>query len=169
MALKKLKELPLGGYIKANFIPSSITANQIEAIPPYPDVGIEFKGYAKRLISGGYQLLKQDNYQLPMGFSWVASNAWLTLSANSRENTQIYINRISFSFYSDTACTIDLMEYPSGVLIARVACGAGDTGNMNIDLTAPYKLGSTTYVIQPSTPITGTIVANVSGWYESTG
>jgi len=162
------KLIPLAGYISAKFIPSSVTASQIEAIPPYPDVGIEFKGYAKKLGTGGYTLLKQENYQLPMAFSWTTSNAPLTLSVQPRDRTDIYINQISFSGFSDTNVYINLYESPSNKLIARFALQANAGGSMAINLIAPYKMKDVTFGIQPSTPITGTIVANIAGWYETT-
>jgi len=73
MAKKKVVNDYLAGYVPANFTPL-VTTEQIKQIPPYPDPGVKFAGYAKVLSSNGnYDLKKQQTQHTTAYYSNTAS------------------------------------------------------------------------------------------------
>jgi len=156
------------------FVPlNNITSKNVEAPkkidePSYPDQGVSFAGYAKKLISqGNYQLLKQYSYKKIANFTFIASAAGLTLSSEQQNGNDIYIDSIVMSAYSDTDIHVILRQFGSNELLGTLAVKAGMNNSINTKLSAPIKIDSVSYEVIPSAAFTGKIIVNIYGWYEA--
>jgi hypothetical protein len=164
---KKSSIIPLAGYISSTYKPD-ISVKEINQIPPYPDVGVAYAGFAKKLTGdSGYRLLNQQSFKQILNFSWTASSSALTATSLALEGFDIYIKELQFSCYSDIDCILVLEENTGGKDICDIALkGGSSTITGNITLHSPFKLKDSVFRAGPSTPITGKITFNISGWYE---
>lgn len=147
-----------------------ITAPTKIDIPEYPDVGVSFAGYSKKLSSGNsYRLSVQEPYECQTVFTWTAASTLLTLAINSKQGKTIFIKNITVTMYTDTACSIAIANYQGAGdfnNLAVLCCGAGQSNNMSIEYPAPIKIDKISWAAQPNTAITGRVSIVITGWYE---
>jgi hypothetical protein len=90
---KKATTEYLAGYIPANYVPVQIGSEQIKQIPPYPDAGIRYEGYAKVLGSNGiYELKRQETKTNTALYGGIAAGAQLLFTVPAGKT--YYINKI---------------------------------------------------------------------------
>jgi hypothetical protein len=166
MAKKKAKAVTnyLAGYVPATYDPG-VTAKEIASIPPYPDSGVEYAGFAKRESNGSYQLLKQIPYRRTMVFSRAASGASLSLTALKDADKDIYISFISLDYGTDTGMFVDLYAYNAGLLLFRTSLN-NTSGQKLFHFPVPLLMNDTTFDNVVSASSTSTLTYTIIGWQE---
>lgn len=161
---KKAATNYLAGYVPATYSPD-VTAKEISVIPPYPDAGVEYAGFAKREANGAYQLLKQVPYRRTMVFSRAASGSSLSLTANKDADKDIYISFISLDYGTDTAMFVDLYAYNAGTLLFRTTLN-NTSGQKLFHFPVPILMSDTTFDNVVSASSTSTLTYTIIGWQE---
>jgi len=166
MASKKKKAVTnyLAGYVPATYSPD-VTEKEIKLIPPYPDAGVAYAGFAKRESGGAYQLLKQVPYRRSMQFSRSASGASLSLTAAKDADKDIYISFISLDYGTDTALNVDLYAYNAGVLLFRTTLN-NTSGQKLFHFPVPILMSDTVFDNVVSASSTSTLTYTIIGWQE---
>lgn len=138
--------------------------------PDYPDVGVAYAGYSKKLSSGNtYRLSVQEPFEQQASFLWTASNTLLTLNVLNKTGKTIYLSKITASFFTDTNNHVTIYMYNSGTdykSIGVLACRATNTVSCIIDFPAPIPVTKLQWGAAPVGAMTGRISLNFTGWYE---
>jgi len=165
---KKTKETFLNGYIPANVDINPITKESIEQIPPYPDGGVRYAGYAKQLLGDGkYKLLRQET--VFTSYQSVASTTEVVLLTVPAKRS-FYCTHIQF--ISDNASTVPtIVRLFDGVnAIANAKWQWAILSNeqfLNHDFTnSPRRFDTSVIIDFDQNTIADYYCINLFGWYE---
>lgn len=80
--------------------------SEIKNIPPYEDLGVKYRGYAKKLEGSNiYQLIKQDPFYYSYDKNFTAITGSLTLGFSQWNNRKFYLTELSIDYYETAAIT----------------------------------------------------------------
>lgn len=138
--------------------------------PDYPDVGVAYANYSKKLQSGNnFRLSKQEPYERTTLFGWTAGAGILAVGPGNKEGKDIYITEITLTCYSDTACffsVYDLNTAGDYNTLAIIVCGAGQTNSAYYHFASPILLKKLYIAVAPNVAVTGRLSTTITGWYE---
>ena len=175
MATKKKTTSPVV-FTGISRIPS--TDLNLNTIPPYEDVGIAYKGYAKVDIGNGkYKLLRQDEWTGVIGYNWAASSAEgnSTPSGVNVSEKNFFMTKILITAVIDRNTEFRVYDNVTGNIYFRFDAITGVNNTFSLDLTGiPYLLKNAQISARPydpaspSTPlaITGRLALTIYGFSE---
>jgi hypothetical protein len=88
--------------VPANFSPQ-ITEKEIKIIPPYPDQGIRYEGYAKILEQNGYISKKQGTRYYVLNMQNKAAGAGITVSRVDSDTKNYFVTGIWIQYSTQAA------------------------------------------------------------------
>ncbi len=117
--------------------------------PDYPDLGIEYRGYAKKLLSNQeFQLIPQTPFfSFQIFVSTGAPSIDYTLTGELKPETKYFINQVLFSV---TTTSVSITNYvlirgvSSNLFIPIIAAAAANTSMVfQINLAVPLEVNRT--------------------------